>query len=54
MIAFHMFCDPDGARARAIAAPLIDNYLRSLVDAASDWLDGVVGQSEIWRLRRGP
>jgi alkanesulfonate monooxygenase SsuD/methylene tetrahydromethanopterin reductase-like flavin-dependent oxidoreductase (luciferase family) len=40
MIAFHMFCDSDGERARAIAAPLIDNYLRSLVDAASDWLDG--------------
>src|SRR5579862_1585477 len=40
MIAFHMFCDADGARARAFAAPLIDNYLRSLVDAASDWLDG--------------
>jgi alkanesulfonate monooxygenase SsuD/methylene tetrahydromethanopterin reductase-like flavin-dependent oxidoreductase (luciferase family) len=40
MIAFHMFCDADGARARAIAAPLIDAYLASLVDAASDWLDG--------------
>ncbi len=40
MIAFHMFCDADGAKARAFAAPLIDNYLRSLVDAASDWLDG--------------
>jgi len=40
MIAFHMYCDPDGARARAVAAPLIDAYLHSLVDAASDWLDG--------------
>jgi alkanesulfonate monooxygenase SsuD/methylene tetrahydromethanopterin reductase-like flavin-dependent oxidoreductase (luciferase family) len=40
MIAFHMFCDRDGERARAIAAPLIDAYLRSIVDAASDWLDG--------------
>jgi alkanesulfonate monooxygenase SsuD/methylene tetrahydromethanopterin reductase-like flavin-dependent oxidoreductase (luciferase family) len=40
MIAFHMFCDRDGERARRIAMPLIDNYLRSLVDAASDWLDG--------------
>jgi alkanesulfonate monooxygenase SsuD/methylene tetrahydromethanopterin reductase-like flavin-dependent oxidoreductase (luciferase family) len=40
MIAFHMFCDRDGERARAIATPLIDNYLGSLVDAASDWLDG--------------
>jgi len=44
MIAFHMFCDRDGARARDIAAPLIDAYLRSLVDAASDWLDGRVSQ----------
>ena len=44
MIAFHMFCDRDGERARAIAAPLIDNYLRSLVDAASDWLDGRASQ----------
>src|ERR1700730_369901 len=38
MIAFHMFCAADGAKARALAAPLIDNYLRSLTDAASDWL----------------
>jgi alkanesulfonate monooxygenase SsuD/methylene tetrahydromethanopterin reductase-like flavin-dependent oxidoreductase (luciferase family) len=44
MIAFHMFCDLDGGKARAIAAPLIDNYLRSLVDAASDWLDGRTSQ----------
>src|SRR6202045_4925950 len=40
MIAFHMFCDPDGERARTIASPLIDAYLGSLVEAASDWLDG--------------
>jgi alkanesulfonate monooxygenase SsuD/methylene tetrahydromethanopterin reductase-like flavin-dependent oxidoreductase (luciferase family) len=44
MIAFHMFCDRDGDRARAIAMPLIDNYLGSLVDAASDWLDGRTSQ----------
>jgi alkanesulfonate monooxygenase SsuD/methylene tetrahydromethanopterin reductase-like flavin-dependent oxidoreductase (luciferase family) len=44
MIAFHMFCDPDGERARCIAMPLIDNYLHSLVDAASDWLDGRTSQ----------
>jgi alkanesulfonate monooxygenase SsuD/methylene tetrahydromethanopterin reductase-like flavin-dependent oxidoreductase (luciferase family) len=41
MIAFHMFCDEDGERARAFASPLIDAYLHSLVDAASDWLDGM-------------
>src|ERR1700720_4079385 len=40
MIAFHMFCDPDSERARAVASPLIDAYLGSLVEAASDWLDG--------------
>ncbi len=44
MIAFHMFCDRDGERARAIATPLIDSYLGSLVDAASDWLDGRTSQ----------
>lgn len=44
MIAFHMFCDRDGDRARELAAPLIDNYLHSLVDAASDWLDGRTSQ----------
>src|SRR5579872_6873215 len=44
MIAFHMFCDRDGDRARRVAAPLIDNYLHSLVDAASDWLDGRTSQ----------
>ncbi len=40
MLAFHMFCDADGARARVFACPFIDDYLRSLVEAASDWLDG--------------
>jgi len=44
MIAFHMFCDSDGKRARAVASPLIDAYLKSLVEAASDWLDGRVSQ----------
>ena len=40
MLAFHMFCDSDGVRARAVAAPLLDAYLCSLVEAAGDWLDG--------------
>ena len=40
MLAFHMFCDADGARARAVASPLLDAYLGSLVEAAGDWLDG--------------
>jgi alkanesulfonate monooxygenase SsuD/methylene tetrahydromethanopterin reductase-like flavin-dependent oxidoreductase (luciferase family) len=40
MLAFHMYCGEDGAGARAYAGPLLDRYLRSLVEAASDWLDG--------------
>jgi alkanesulfonate monooxygenase SsuD/methylene tetrahydromethanopterin reductase-like flavin-dependent oxidoreductase (luciferase family) len=40
MLAFHLYCEEDGARARAFASPLLDAYLRSLVDAASDWLGG--------------
>jgi alkanesulfonate monooxygenase SsuD/methylene tetrahydromethanopterin reductase-like flavin-dependent oxidoreductase (luciferase family) len=44
MIAFHLYCDRDGDRARAVAAPLIDAYLHSLADAASDWLDGRTSQ----------
>src|SRR5881394_2653139 len=44
MVAFHMYCGHDGERARAFATPLIDAYLTSLVEAASDWLDGRVSQ----------
>jgi alkanesulfonate monooxygenase SsuD/methylene tetrahydromethanopterin reductase-like flavin-dependent oxidoreductase (luciferase family) len=44
MLAFHMFCDADGERARQFAYPLLDAYLRSLVDAAQDWLDGRTSQ----------
>src|SRR5216683_1300611 len=40
MLAFHLYCGPDGEQARAFAAPLLDRYLASLADAASDWLDG--------------
>src|SRR5438876_5274048 len=40
ILAFHMFCDPDGHRARAFACPFIDDYLRSLVEAVSDLLAG--------------
>jgi alkanesulfonate monooxygenase SsuD/methylene tetrahydromethanopterin reductase-like flavin-dependent oxidoreductase (luciferase family) len=44
MLAFHMFCGADGEHARAFACPLIDAYLRSLVEAACDWLDGRTSQ----------
>ena len=40
MLAFHMFCGENAKRARTIAGPLLDAYLRSLVEAAADWLDG--------------
>jgi alkanesulfonate monooxygenase SsuD/methylene tetrahydromethanopterin reductase-like flavin-dependent oxidoreductase (luciferase family) len=40
MLAFHLYCEPDGERARAFASRLLDRYLESLADAASDWLDG--------------
>jgi alkanesulfonate monooxygenase SsuD/methylene tetrahydromethanopterin reductase-like flavin-dependent oxidoreductase (luciferase family) len=42
MLAFHMFCAEDGEKARAFASPLLDAYLRSIVEAAGDWLDGRV------------
>jgi alkanesulfonate monooxygenase SsuD/methylene tetrahydromethanopterin reductase-like flavin-dependent oxidoreductase (luciferase family) len=40
MLAFQMFADPDGDRARRIAKPKVEAYLRSLVDASSDWAEG--------------
>ena len=40
MLAFHMFCHENGAHARAVACPLLDAYLRSLVEATGDWLNG--------------
>src|SRR5260221_447217 len=40
MLAFHLYCEPDGERARSFAAPFLDRYLASLADAAGDWLDG--------------
>jgi hypothetical protein len=42
--AFHLFCDADGGRARSFACPFLDDYLHSLVEAASDWLDGCTSQ----------
>ena len=40
MVAFHMFCHEDGARAREIARQPLTNYLNSLITAASDWAEG--------------
>ncbi len=41
MLAFHMLVDEDGDRARALAKEPLDAYLHSLVDAASDWTEGL-------------
>jgi alkanesulfonate monooxygenase SsuD/methylene tetrahydromethanopterin reductase-like flavin-dependent oxidoreductase (luciferase family) len=41
MMAYSMFVDEDGDRARRLAGPKIEAYLHSLVEAASDW-DGAV------------
>jgi alkanesulfonate monooxygenase SsuD/methylene tetrahydromethanopterin reductase-like flavin-dependent oxidoreductase (luciferase family) len=40
MLAFHMFVDRDGDRARRIAKPRIESYLRAIVEASSDWVTG--------------
>ena len=41
MMAFSMFVDEDGDRARRLAGPRIKAYLDSLIEAASDW-DGAL------------
>jgi alkanesulfonate monooxygenase SsuD/methylene tetrahydromethanopterin reductase-like flavin-dependent oxidoreductase (luciferase family) len=41
MLAFHMFCHENGGRARELARAPFMNYLHSLVDAASDWTEGL-------------
>jgi alkanesulfonate monooxygenase SsuD/methylene tetrahydromethanopterin reductase-like flavin-dependent oxidoreductase (luciferase family) len=38
MLAFHMFVDEDGDRARRIAKPKIEKYLAAIAEASSDWL----------------
>ena len=40
MLAFHMYCHEDAAEAARIARDPLNRYLKSLVDAASDWVDG--------------
>jgi alkanesulfonate monooxygenase SsuD/methylene tetrahydromethanopterin reductase-like flavin-dependent oxidoreductase (luciferase family) len=40
MLAFHMFCHADQAEAECIAREPLNRYLRSLVAAASDWIQG--------------
>jgi alkanesulfonate monooxygenase SsuD/methylene tetrahydromethanopterin reductase-like flavin-dependent oxidoreductase (luciferase family) len=40
MLAFHMFCSLSNIEAIAIARQPLNDYLESLVDAASDWTSG--------------
>lgn len=40
LIAYHMVCHEDGARAREIARAPLHAYLNSLINAASDWTEG--------------
>ncbi len=40
MLAFHMFCHRDQAEAEELGRGPLNRYLRSLVDAASDWTAG--------------
>ncbi|NEQ72321.1 MAG: LLM class flavin-dependent oxidoreductase [Okeania sp. SIO2D1] len=40
MLAFHMFCAPTEEQAIAIARQPLNRYLKSLVEAASDWVKG--------------
>jgi alkanesulfonate monooxygenase SsuD/methylene tetrahydromethanopterin reductase-like flavin-dependent oxidoreductase (luciferase family) len=41
MLAFHMFCHTSRAEAERIARAPLENYFRSLVDAAADWTAGL-------------
>ena len=44
MLAFHMFCAETREKAAAIAREPLNIYLRSIVDAASDWMSGVASK----------
>ncbi len=45
MLAFHMFVDEDGDRARRIAKPHIEGYFRSLAEASAGWVGGTVSSA---------
>jgi natural product biosynthesis luciferase-like monooxygenase protein len=44
MLAFHMFCAETSAQAAAVARAPLNQYLKSIVDAASDWMSGVASR----------
>jgi alkanesulfonate monooxygenase SsuD/methylene tetrahydromethanopterin reductase-like flavin-dependent oxidoreductase (luciferase family) len=41
MLAFHMYCADTSAKAAALAREPLNQYLKSIVDAASGWMSGV-------------
>ena len=44
MLAFHMFCAESRDQAAAIAREPLNFYLKSIVDAASEWMSGVASK----------
>jgi alkanesulfonate monooxygenase SsuD/methylene tetrahydromethanopterin reductase-like flavin-dependent oxidoreductase (luciferase family) len=44
MLAFHMFCAPTSAQAAAVAKAPLNQYLRSIVEAAKEWMSGVTSR----------
>jgi alkanesulfonate monooxygenase SsuD/methylene tetrahydromethanopterin reductase-like flavin-dependent oxidoreductase (luciferase family) len=44
MLAFHMFCSESRDQAAAIAREPLNLYLKSIVDAASEWMSGVASK----------
>jgi alkanesulfonate monooxygenase SsuD/methylene tetrahydromethanopterin reductase-like flavin-dependent oxidoreductase (luciferase family) len=47
MLAFHVFVDRDGARARRIAKPNIEGYFASLLSAAREWTQGTMSKDYV-------
>jgi alkanesulfonate monooxygenase SsuD/methylene tetrahydromethanopterin reductase-like flavin-dependent oxidoreductase (luciferase family) len=44
MLAFHMYCAPTREEAAAIARKPLNQYLQSIVAAASEWMSGVASR----------
>ena len=41
MLAFHMYCASTREQAVAVAQAPLEQYLKSIVDAASEWMSGI-------------
>src|SRR5258708_32226974 len=44
MVGFHMYCGESAAEAAAVARVPLNQYLKSIVDAASGWMSGVASR----------